>query len=67
MLNPLISIFNFMSRTKKGSKAPGFEYWSARPGNKFGGLIGKTAKVATHKAERRNEEREKLNLLKELK
>jgi len=42
-----------MSRTKKGSKEMGYEYWSARPGNKGGGIPGKAAKRATHKAERR--------------
>ena len=45
-----------MSRTVKGGKGPGFEYWTARPGNKNGGTLsprgGKHAKRATHKAER---------------
>lgn len=41
-----------MSRTKKGSKGPGYEYWSARPFNAGGGAIGKKAKKRTHKAER---------------
>lgn len=45
-----------MSRTKKGSKGPGYEYWSARPFNKGGGLLspkgGKHTKKRTHKAER---------------
>ena len=28
-----------MSRTQRGSKAPGFEYWTARPDNKCGGAF----------------------------
>ena len=42
-----------MSRTVKGSKAPGYEFWSRRPGNKHGGEIGAYAKRMTHGAERR--------------
>ncbi len=42
-----------MSRSRKGKKAPGFEYWSARPGNANGGIPGKFTKRRTHKAERR--------------
>jgi hypothetical protein len=45
-----------LSRTNKGSKSPGYEYWSRRPFNKFGGAIGKFAKRRTHKAERREHE-----------
>lgn len=41
-----------MSRTEKKQKGPGFEYWSRRPFNKHGGLIGKFTKRRTHKAER---------------
>ena len=41
-----------MSRTKSGSKGPGFEYWTARPGNKHGAFPGKTSKKATNRAER---------------
>ena len=42
-----------MSRSKRGSKPPGFEYWTARPGNKCGGYpLGKFTKRQTHKAER---------------
>lgn len=41
-----------MSRTKKGSKGPGFEFWTARPGNRHGGGVGKYAKRITHKIER---------------
>lgn len=42
-----------MSRTKKGSKGPGHEYWTARPGNKQGGRPGRATKRRTHRAERR--------------
>lgn len=45
-----------MSRTKKNKKTPGFEYWTARPGNKYGGLYSpngnKFFRRQTHKAER---------------
>lgn len=43
-----------MSRTKKGSKGPEYEYWSARPGNRHGAPPGKTSKRLTHRAERRD-------------
>lgn len=39
-----------MSRTKKGSKAPGYEYWSKRPMR--GSNPGSWAKKVTHKIER---------------
>jgi hypothetical protein len=42
-----------MSRTNKGKKAPGYEYWSRRPGSCKGGLSpGKVSKKRTHKTER---------------
>ena len=41
-----------MSRTAKGSKGPGYEFWSRRPGNKYGGAIGRYAKTLTHSRER---------------
>lgn len=54
-----------MSRTKKGGKGPGYEYWSARPGNAGGGHHSTRAhaganwqKKATHKAERRDGKKE---------
>ena len=51
-----------MSRTVKGSKAPGYEYWSARPFNKSGGTLsrngGKHTKKRTHKAERQMTKKE---------
>ncbi len=42
-----------MSRTSKGAKGAGYEYWSRRPGNKQGGQPGAVSKRATHRAERR--------------
>ena len=51
-----------MSRTKKGGKGPGYEYWSARPGNRCGGTLspngGKHTKKRTHKAERQQGKQE---------
>jgi len=40
-----------MSRTKKGSKGPGYEFWSRRP-NK-GRDPGKDTKKNTHRLERK--------------
>lgn len=42
-----------MSRTIKGSKSIGSDYWTARPGNKGGGGLGPFYKRQTHRAERR--------------
>jgi hypothetical protein len=47
-----------MSRTKKGSKSPGFDYWTARPtkGTKPQGCCsgyGPEVKRLTHRSERR--------------
>jgi len=43
-----------MSRTKKGKKAIGYEYWSKRPGsNKCGAVPGKETKKRTHRSERK--------------
>lgn len=42
-----------MSKTTKGGKGPGFEYWSARPGNRAGGIPGRITKTNTHRTERR--------------
>lgn len=39
-----------MSRTKKGSKGGGYEYWSKRPGPAY--PPGKWAKTVAHKIER---------------
>ena len=39
-----------MSRSKTGSKSPGYEFWSRRPGST--GAIGKEAKVIIHRIER---------------
>lgn len=41
-----------MSRTHKGSKPVGYDFWSARPFNRGGGGSGAYAKKRTHKAER---------------
>lgn len=41
-----------MSRTIRGSKPRGYDYWSARPFNKAGGCVGKFTKKRTVKAER---------------
>lgn len=45
-----------MSRTIKGSKAPGYEFWSKRPGKGRGGR-GRYAKLLTHRAERQANKR----------
>lgn len=50
-----------MSRTKKGTKPPGYEFWSKRPGN---GGRGKAAKIQTHRSERATGRRETANLAK---
>lgn len=47
-----------MSRTKKGGKGPGCEYWSARPGNRCGGSPGASTKRFTHRAERQEGKQE---------
>lgn len=39
-----------MSRTKKGAKGPGYEYWSKRPMSGWGPC--KVVKKFTHKIER---------------
>lgn len=39
-----------MSRSKSGSKSPGYDYWSRRPGSGMG--YGKKVKKVTHKKER---------------
>lgn len=39
-----------MSRSKKGSKGPGYDYWSRRPGSGMG--HGPDVKEVTHRAER---------------
>lgn len=42
-----------MSRTRKGAKAPGFDFGAPRPGNRhYGGGSGKIRKRITHKIER---------------
>lgn len=50
-----------MSRTIKGSKSPGYDYWTARPGNKHGiSGYGKDVKKSTHKAERQQNKKDGL-------
>ena len=39
-----------MSRTIKGKRGAGYEYWSRRPHNKTGGLPGKLTKKKTNDA-----------------
>ena len=51
-----------MARTKKGSKGAGFEFWTARPGNKHGGGVGKEAKRITHRIERQQNKPTKVEL-----
>lgn len=42
-----------MSRTRKGKKGPGSEYWGKRPlSNKHGASPGKATKKLTHRLER---------------
>ncbi|CAB5514579.1 hypothetical protein LMG26857_03638 [Achromobacter anxifer] len=51
-----------MSRTRRGAKGAGYEYWTARPGNVGGGRYSpngnKEVKRATHKAERQEGKRD---------
>jgi hypothetical protein len=48
-----------MSRTKKGKKSPGFEYWSSRyaPG---GDVPGRVTKKLTHKKERKTAKKDEV-------
>lgn len=41
-----------MSRTKKGGKGPGFEYWSRRPAKVADPEPGRETKKITHRQER---------------
>jgi hypothetical protein len=41
-----------VSRTKKGGKGPGFEYWSRRPSKDNMPKPGKKSKAITHRIER---------------
>ena len=45
-----------MSRTKKGAKGPGYEYWSKRPC--AGDSPGRITKKITHKKERMSNKQE---------
>jgi hypothetical protein len=42
-----------MSRTKKGAKGPGHEYWSRRPAKVKYPSPGRETKTITHRQERR--------------
>lgn len=42
-----------MSRTKKGSKGPGYEFWSRRPSKFKFPSPGKDTKKNTHRMERK--------------
>lgn len=43
-----------MSRSKKSSKGPGFEYWGKRPiSAEHGAIPGRFTKTRTHKIERK--------------
>lgn len=55
-----------MARTRRGSKSPGQDFWSARPGNENGnGSVGKFAKTVTHRRERYRAQNEILEELDE--
>lgn len=41
-----------MSRTTRGGKSPGYEFWTKRPGNRYGASPGSFTKKTTHRAER---------------
>jgi len=41
-----------MSRTKKGAKGPGYEYWSRRPAKMKYPSPGRETKAITHRQER---------------
>jgi hypothetical protein len=47
-----------VSRSKKSGKGAGFEYWSARPFNRAGGIPGAVTKRRTHRAERQQAKQE---------
>jgi hypothetical protein len=52
-----------MSRTKKGSKATGTDYWTKRPGNAGGAVPGPAQKKFTHKIERQNNKAKPVDFL----
>ena len=55
-----------MSRTQRGNKGPGYEYWSRRPlARKFGCPPGRGVKRETHKLERLEAKEEIRERLKE--
>lgn len=58
------AIIKVMSKTKKGSKGPGFDVWSKRPGTTNGGS-GPIVKKITKKRERSLKRKEIHKILKE--
>lgn len=56
-----------MSKTFRGGKKPGYEYWSARPGNESTyASVGSTQKKITHRIERRRDQNDLKKQLKDL-
>ena len=55
-----------MSRSKRGGKPIGYEFWSARPFNRNGGTPNRYHKTRTHKAERQQSVDEVESLLDEI-
>lgn len=47
-----------MSRSQRGEKPAGYEYWGKRPKNNSGQAPGPKTKKRTHKAERRQAKKE---------
>lgn len=47
-----------MSRSIRGGKAPGYEFWSKRPGNRGGSSPGAATKKQTHRVERQQGKKE---------
>ena len=47
-----------MSRTKHNSKKPGYDYWTARPGNHGSQGYGPDVKKHTHRLERIEDKKE---------
>jgi hypothetical protein len=54
-----------MSRSYKGTKGPGYEYWGKRPGNQYGNSdVGASGKKHTHRKERQQNKAEASKQLK---
>lgn len=54
-----------MSRSKDKGKPPGYDFWSARPGNKGGGGSGRVVKKITHSKERAMQAAETKKIMKD--